>query len=311
MNGTDGRDGAEWAGATVRGLTWLLVLLLAAAAGLAWRFARPAESGASRAIPVRTAPAPEWPVPPVIEARAWGTLRSPASAWLGAGNATNAAPSRYRLAGTFLIAAAPDDALHGYRKAIIDDTRAKTQHLLAEGATVDDLRVVRVFSDRVVVDVGGRTEVLGLGFASGPRDAPVAVSAVSAATAGMEAIETTRFGKRVQENRWLLDRDALTRYYREILDEPERIAKLYDTFRPDYQDGKVAGYRISMQGEKDFLKDVGLRESDTVRMVNSMHMTSQSRAEFFLGEFMKERLNAVVLDIERDGKPQKLIYLIR
>jgi hypothetical protein len=46
-------------------------------------------------------------------------------------------------------------------------------------------------------------------------------------------------------------------------------------------------------------------------MVNSMHMTSQSRAEFFLGEFVKERLNAVVLDIERDGNPQKIIYLIR
>ena len=42
-----------------------------------------------------------------------------------------------------------------------------------------------------------------------------------------------------------------------------------------------------------------------------MQMTSQSRAEYFLGEFVKDRLSAVVLDIERDEKDQQLIFMIR
>jgi type II secretory pathway component PulC len=294
----------------VRRLTWLLVIALAASAFLAWRHVRgpvrPQESS-----PVAPSISPQWPDTPNIDRREWGVLRASTSAWLGTGGASNAAPGRYRLAGTFLVAEGGDSPEAGYRKAILDDMQAKRQHLLGEGETVDDLRVVRVHSDRVVVDIGGRVEVLGLGFTGGAGEAPAPVSAVAAEAAGMEALETTRFGKRVQENRWLLNREELMRYYRDILDAPERIAKLYDTFRPDYAEGKISGYQIAMQGEEDFLRDVGLREGDKVRMVNSMHMTSQSRAEFFLGEFVKERLNAVVLDIERDGNPQKIIYLIR
>ncbi len=261
---------------------------------------------------MRIPPKPEWLSPPAMGTREWGVFRASSSSWLGTSVSSNAVPSRYRLAGTFLVADGPESAAGGYRKAIIDDTQAKQQHLLAENESVDDLRVVRVYADRVEVEIGGRVEVLGLGFAAGAGEAPTRVSAVTAAAAGMEALETTRFGKRVQENRWVLDRESLMTYYREVLDEPERVARLYETFRPDYTaEGRIAGYEIAIQGEKEFLQDVGLREGDKVRMVNSMNMTSQSRAEFFLGEFVKERLSAVVLDIEREGKPQKIIYLIR
>ena len=42
-----------------------------------------------------------------------------------------------------------------------------------------------------------------------------------------------------------------------------------------------------------------------------MKMTKQERAEYFIREFVQDRLNAVVLDIERNGNPQKLIYYLR
>jgi len=56
---------------------------------------------------------------------------------------------------------------------------------------------------------------------------------------------------------------------------------------------------------------VGLQHGDVVRKVNSMRMTSQRRAEYFIGEFVQGRLGAVVLDIERNGQPTKLVYLIK
>ena len=61
----------------------------------------------------------------------------------------------------------------------------------------------------------------------------------------------------------------------------------------------------------DFFADVGLRQGDVVRRVNSLHMTSQKRAEYFIGEFVKGELGAVVLDIDREGRPEKLVYLIK
>jgi type II secretory pathway component PulC len=81
--------------------------------------------------------------------------------------------------------------------------------------------------------------------------------------------------------------------------------------KPDYQGSAIAGYRLDIEGEERFFKDVGMKPGDVVRKVNSMAMVSQSRAEFFIREFVKGNLGAVVLDIERQGQPEKLVYLIR
>ncbi len=64
-------------------------------------------------------------------------------------------------------------------------------------------------------------------------------------------------------------------------------------------------------GEKDFYSEVGFQDGDIVRKVNSMRMTSQRRAEYFIGEFVQDRLGAVVIDIERNGEPKKLVYLVQ
>ncbi|MEI7782138.1 MAG: hypothetical protein WCJ18_09475 [Planctomycetota bacterium] len=63
--------------------------------------------------------------------------------------------------------------------------------------------------------------------------------------------------------------------------------------------------------EAGVLMELAVREGDVVRKVNSMIMTSQKRAEYFIGEFLQNRVSAIVFDIERDNKPQKLIYFIR
>ena len=101
-------------------------------------------------------------------------------------------------------------------------------------------------------------------------------------------------------------------YYSELMDDPERIAALYVSMKPEYAEGgSIAGYVLDMQGEKEFFEAAGLQNGDIVRKVNSLQMSSQKRAEYFIGEFAKNRLNAVVLDVERGGQNRKLIYLIR
>lgn len=312
MTSNERQGAAGWRLRGLRGLAWCTSVLLVVALALGVLYLRTDEPEPPSVSADSSSELPDWPASPVIAPADWSALRAPTAAWMGSPAADGAAGSKYRLAGTFIVTA-PEGGLSSatYRKAILDDIDSKTQHLLGEGEGVNDLRVVRVHADRVVVDVGGRMEILGLGFIGGAGDAPVPPSAVTADAEGKEPMESTRFGKRVDENRWLLERDSLMTYYRDVLESPERVALLYETFRPEYDDGKISGYRIDIQGEREFLNDVGLKEGDTVRMVNSMKMTSQSRAEFFLGEFVKERLNAVVLDIERDGQNRKIVYLIR
>jgi hypothetical protein len=42
-----------------------------------------------------------------------------------------------------------------------------------------------------------------------------------------------------------------------------------------------------------------------------MDMTSRTRAEYFIKEFIHDRANAFILEVERGGDPVKLIYQFR
>ena len=173
------------------------------------------------------------------------------------------------------------------------------------------MRVVRVAADHVVLSADGREETLLLTAGALPgRDG---AGAGAAAAESAMILETTRFGNRVGETRWEINKQAVLEYYQEMMDNPERLAGLFNAMEPDRDvEGKVAGYRLNVAlGEKDFYTQVGLRDGDVVRKVNSMRMTSQRRAEYFIGEFVQDRLGAVVIVVERDGQPQKLVYLVK
>jgi len=42
-----------------------------------------------------------------------------------------------------------------------------------------------------------------------------------------------------------------------------------------------------------------------------MQMTSRNRAEYFISEFVADRANAFVIEIERAGKAEKFVYQVR
>lgn len=246
---------------------------------------------------------------PAIEAARWRLFRSgdPAAAAPAAG----ALSARYRLAGVFLVLTDPGRQGSEDRCAILDDLQTREQVLAAEGETMGRVRVAQVFSDRVVLADGEREETIYL--AAGTLAGAEKPDRPAPAEEAPPVLETTRFGNRVGETRWEIRRQAVLDYYQEMMDNPERAAALFLAMEPDRDaEGKVAGYRLNTDaGEKEFYNQVGLQHGDVVRKVNSMRMTSQRRAEYFIGEFVQDRLGAVVIDIEREGRPQKLIYLVK
>ena len=221
--------------------------------------------------------------------------------------------ARFRLAGTFFAFGDTIENSNNYCKAILDDLQKKEQCLVSEGDDLGGVRVARILRDRVVLLGSAGEEELWLSFVGGHSDSNTLSSAGMTAPGSGElpALEVNRFGKRVGEGRWVLNRVALMNYYREVMEDPERVASLYVSMKPDYKDGAIAGYLVDPEGEKDFFRATGLQNGDIVRKVNSMNMVSQKRAEYFIGEFVQSRMSALVLDIERQGQPRKLIYMIR
>ena len=296
----------------ITGWTWAARALWTLAALMAFRLAfglwtaRAPES--ARRTLAAVAPEPfRWPT---LEAGVWKLFRSGAP--MTPATTAGALSARYRLAGVFLILTDPgaDDAEN--RCAILDDLQEQRQVLAAEGEDVGPARVVRVASDHVVLSDGEREEtiVLAAGTLSGREKAG---GADASAAKPAQILETNRFGNRVGETRWEINKQAVLDYYQEMMDNPERLAGLFMAMEPARdEEGKVAGYRLNMDlGEKEFYTQVGLQQGDVVRKVNSMRMTSQRRAEYFIGEFVQNRLGAVVIDVERNGEPKKLVYLVK
>lgn len=254
---------------------------------------------------------PDWQTPVSIPASEWAVFKKVG----GATNELNHSPlfSRYRLAGTFFRYATDGGSSEKSRRAIVDDLQKKEQRIIQEGDKLDEFTVSRIFPDRVILRANETDYELNLSYLTPAALSQSAPKIVAEPTSmeEMPALESTRFGKRVGDNRWILQREELLKYYHDVLDEPERIAALYVSLKPDYQESEIAGYRLNAEGEQDFFKAVGLQENDVIRKVNSMRMVSQRRAEYFMSEFLKDRVSALVLDVEREGKPEKLIYLIR
>ena len=101
-------------------------------------------------------------------------------------------------------------------------------------------------------------------------------------------------------------------YAKPVTEDSIRMAQLFDSLKPIYDDRKrIQGYQLETQGEAEFFRDVGLKESDQVQKVNGMSMSNRRRAEFFISEFTNNRMNVFVLDIERNGQNQKLIYQLQ
>jgi len=238
----------------------------------------------------------------------WSVFQSLDGSDVSYGGATS---RRFRLAGTFFAYVSDVAGAGDVRRAVIDDLRTGTQHVVSESEKIDDITVIKVFKDRVVIrDATGVDEQLWLTFSGYGASTKMAGTNDPADQAALKA---DKFGgKQLGENRWLFSREKLLEYYKELRDEPDRLVKVFDSFKPIYTDsGKISGYKIGIEGESEFFGSVGLSEGDVVRSVNSMQMSSRRHAEYMLSEFIADRANTFFFEIERENKPLKLKYDLR
>ncbi|MEX2606387.1 MAG: hypothetical protein WD708_03500 [Kiritimatiellia bacterium] len=230
----------------------------------------------------------------------------------------------YQLAGTFQTFELAEDSGSEFvpvaSLALVDDVRSGRQHLVRQDDLLGPFQVREIRENQLTLVYDEQVWILALSGETVRRERPVEAAAEEEAPVRLEdlpALETTKFGKRVAEDKWVIDRQAVFDYAGDIMGNPMRAAQLYRSFRQvgdadaeSSEDGDT-GFQIGMKGEKAFFGDMGLADGDIIRQVNSMQMKSQRRAEYLVREFMHSRMSAVVLDVERDGEIQQHIYIVR
>lgn len=258
--------------------------------------------------PADVLPSPE-PLSSSTSPRAidWSVFRS-----LDGTGAGGSLSGRFRLAGTFF---AYSEGVSDTRKAILDDLLTGVQRIVSETERLGEVEIVRIFRDRIVLRDGVGEEQLWLSFSTrrvarpGP---PAGTNDLELAKANVP-VEANRFGGvQVGDNRWVFNRQALLDYYQELRDEPERLVKVFDSLKPVYDNNRrISGYRLGIDGEREFFDATGLKEGDVVRAVNSMEMRNRRRAEFLIGQFVTGHANAFVFDVDREGESVKFTYEVR
>lgn len=218
--------------------------------------------------------------------------------------------AKYRLAGTFLEYRTGGS---NRRKAIISSLQSGEESLVSEGDMLEEnVDVLRVLHDRVVLRNGNREEQLWLTFSASSAGAQDGSGGGAATLDAMREGMSKFGGKRVGGNRWVFNRQRLLDYYTELMNEPERLVKVFDSLHPLYNDRQeIEGYELRMEGEPEFFDSVGFQEGDIVRSVNKLPMTNRRRAEFFIRQFVEGGASAFVIDIEREGKTLPHTYQVR
>jgi type II secretory pathway component PulC len=288
-----------------------LVLTLLALAGcvvIVWRLA-PWQPDPTRLRPPDASESTMVPVAPVALGQApWQIFQDTGARLQKPGGPQS---TRFRLAGTWIYTNGGEEK----RKAVIDDlAKGRLGVIVSESEMIDAAQVVQIQRDRVVLRENGAEIVLELEFRGRGE-----VAAAAAGTNGQGQASATnqppanRFGiQQIAQSRWNFDRQALMSYYKELMDAPERLVKVFDSLKPLYDDdNKITGYWLGVEGESEFFDAAGLQEGDVVRAVNSMPMTNRRRAEHFIEDFVKEDASVFVLDVERGNARQKLIYEVR
>jgi type II secretion system protein C len=216
-----------------------------------------------------------------------------------------------RLAGTFGLGS---DGVAEEREAIIEVLESGRQEIVGVGETVAGIRVLAVLTDHVVLrGPNGRGDLY-----LGTYDSEAGTGESSNAGQGGDGssadgtMTENRFGKQVSTNMWVFSRESVEAYYTELMEDPDRLLAVFDSLKPlRDEERRITGYQLGIEGEKDFFTQVGMREGDVVRRVNGIPMTNRRRAEYLIRRFAENKTNAFALDIERDGKKQRLVYSLR
>jgi type II secretory pathway component PulC len=247
----------------------------------------------------------EWIEPSSMGNLDWTVVQSSSGV---VGSDVGLVSKKFRLAGTFIAHGGQNDK----RRAILDNLTTHKQRIVSENEEIGGFLVLRIFTDRVVVRGQDGEEQLRLSFTGHGEVAEVQPDKDKKTRKGKFVPKKGLFGKQVGEHSYVIKREKLLAYYNELLDQPQRLVTVFDSLKPIWtEDRKIAGYHLDVEGEPEFFKELGWKQGDVVRTVNSMDMSNRYRAEYFINEFVADRANAFLIDMERDGETMKKVYRVR
>jgi general secretion pathway protein C len=172
--------------------------------------------------------------------------------------------------------------------AVIEEKDKRKQGLYRVGDSIQNARVKRILSGKVVLRVAGHDEILAI------REPQTKPSPALPAPLKTAATETNVTVKRSVLSGSLENMNQLLREVR---------------IRPRFKDGKDDGYRVLWIKPNSFFLDLGLRDGDVIKGVNHQEVET---TEDLLALYRDLKAGTPIsLQLERRGKAKTINYRFR
>lgn len=198
----------------------------------------------------------------------------------------------------------------GLPVAIILNLRNKEENIYHEGESIaDEATITKIYRNKVLLDHGGKEEML-LAFESDlsvpgseePVGSPQSKESVEGQPSGR--FELGNLGKRVNQNRWELDRQEVTK----AIDNANQLLTQVRII-PHFTKGDLNqpdGFQVSHVKPGGFFDKLGVMPGDIIKEVNGEPVNSPEQA-FAAYQKFKNEANVRIM-LERQSKIQTLIY---
>jgi general secretion pathway protein C len=178
--------------------------------------------------------------------------------------------------------------------AVIEDGSGRGQYLVRVGDTIQDALVLMILKGKIVLQVGGREELLEMDeWTSGPGSVMTAGTGSGGAPSQMDDKQQVIGVKRSQIDDAIKDINQLMKQVRII---------------PNFNQGKPDGLMISGIPQDSFFTQIGLRSGDILSGVDGKAIESVDDAlKLYTGMKTASRLK---VQIKRGGREEVLEYAI-
>lgn len=157
---------------------------------------------------------------------------------------------------------------------------------LPGGATLD-----QVLADRVILQRAGRFEALFLPKDEGSAGASSFERSGASGDAGA-AVVSPDMGSRLQDVR------------QRIMEDPTQ-AFSFARVQPVMEGGRLKGYKLSPNKEKQLFRQIGLRPGDVVTSVNGISLEDPATVGEVLGQLTTS--SELVLNVDRNGRQETVV----
>ncbi|MGD8898714.1 MAG: type II secretion system protein GspC [Desulfobacterales bacterium] len=184
--------------------------------------------------------------------------------------------------------------------AVIEDTKTREQNLYRTGDTIQNATVKMILRQKVVLNVDGRDEILGMeeiGSSRGRRGGP------SPRVAAQQDDEPPRLPVSSYPRQLTLKSDQIQGAL-ENLDQLMEQARI----RPHIEEGQPAGISITGIKPNTIFRRMRLRNGDIITGVNGAPVESVEDAMRIFGDLSSA--SEVQLEIKRRGRERTLNYKI-